>query len=133
MCFQEVLGLKDLENVRDSFHEDFIDELKRLEDGTYCTKLPWKPDHASLPSNKELTVGRLRSVTRKLERMQRLEEYHTVNGAAVRRRNLFCQLWVFGSLLSNFFIDDFAARQYKNCVRILKGSYIVKKCSDNKE
>ena len=43
------------------------------------------------------------------------------------------QLWVFGSLLSNFFIDDFAARQYKNCVRILKGSYIVKKCSDNKE
>ena len=35
----------------------------RLEDGTYCTKLPWKPDHASLPSNKELTVGRLRSVT----------------------------------------------------------------------
>ena len=46
---------------------------------------------------------------------------------------LFRQLWVFGSLLSNFFIDDFAARQYKNCVRILKGSYIVKKCSDNKE
>ena len=28
--------------------------------------------------NKELTVGRLRSVTRKLERMQRFEEYHTV-------------------------------------------------------
>ena len=46
---------------------------------------------------------------------------------------MFRQLWVFGSLLSNFFIDDFAARQYKNCVRILKGSYIVKKCSDNKE
>ena len=78
MCSQEVLGLKDMENVRDSFHEDFIDQLKRLEDGTYCTKLPWKPNHASLPSNKELTVGRLRSVTRKLERMQRLEEYHTV-------------------------------------------------------
>ena len=34
MCFQEVLGLKDLDNVRDSFHEDFIDQLKRLEDGT---------------------------------------------------------------------------------------------------
>ena len=46
--------------------------------------------------------------------------------------SLFRQLWVFRSLLSNFFIDDFTARQYKNCVRILKGSYIVTKCSDNK-
>ena len=32
MCFQEVVGLKDLESVRDSFHEDFIDQLKILED-----------------------------------------------------------------------------------------------------
>ena len=55
---QKVIGLKDLENVHDSFHEDFIDQLQRLEDGTYCTRLPWKPDHYSLPSNKELTVGR---------------------------------------------------------------------------
>ena len=77
-CSQEVLGLKDWENVYDTFHEDFIDQLQRLEDGTYCTGLPWKPDHASLPSIKELTVGRLRSITRKLERMERLEEYHTV-------------------------------------------------------
>ena len=44
---------------------------------------------------------------------------------------MFRQLWVFVSLLSNIFIDDFSARQYKNCVRILKGSYIVMKCSDN--
>ena len=78
MCSQEVLGLKDLENVYDIFHEHFIDQLQRLEDGTYCTTLPWKPDHASLLSIKELTVGRLRSITRKLERMKRLEEYHTV-------------------------------------------------------
>ena len=78
MCSQELLGLKDLENVHYSFHKDSIDQLQWLEDGTYCTRLPWKPDHSSLPSNKELTVGRLRSVTRKLERMQRLEEYHTV-------------------------------------------------------
>ena len=32
----------------------------------------------SLPLNKELTVRRLRSVTRKLEGMQRLEDYDTV-------------------------------------------------------
>ena len=34
MCSQEVLRLKDLENVRDSFHENFIEQIKRLEDGT---------------------------------------------------------------------------------------------------
>ena len=73
-----MLGLTDVQNVHDSFHEDFIDQLQRLEDGTYCTRLPWKLDHACLPSHKELTVGRLRSVTRKIERMQRLEEYDTV-------------------------------------------------------
>ena len=27
---------------------------------------------------------------------------------------MFRQLWVFDSLLSNIFIDDFTARQYKN-------------------
>ena len=31
-----------------------------------------------LPSNKQLTIGRLRSTTQKLERMQRLKEYHMV-------------------------------------------------------
>ena len=42
MCSHEVLGLKDFENVRDSFHEDFIDQLQRLEEDTctYCTRLP---------------------------------------------------------------------------------------------
>ena len=33
---------------------------------------------APLPSNKELTMGRLKSTTRKLEKMQRLEENHMV-------------------------------------------------------
>ena len=44
MCSQEVLGLKDFENVHDSFHEDFIDQVQRLEEDTctYCTSLPWK-------------------------------------------------------------------------------------------
>ena len=60
------------------FHEDFKDHLQRLDDGTYSTRLPWNPDHPPLPSNKQLTIGRLRSTTQKLERMQRLKEYHMV-------------------------------------------------------
>ena len=63
-----VLGLIDVEKVHDCFHEYFIDQLQRLEEGGYCTRLlPWKPDHACLPPNKELTLGRLKSMTRKLE------------------------------------------------------------------
>ena len=74
MCPQEVLGLIDVVKTQGSFHEDFANQLQRLDDGTYFTRLPWKPDHAPLPSNKELTIGRLRT-TRKLEKIQRLEEY----------------------------------------------------------
>lgn len=49
-----VLGLTDVEKVHDCFHEYFIDQLQRLEEGGYCTRLlPWKPDHACLPSNKD--------------------------------------------------------------------------------
>ena len=78
MCSQEVLGLADVDDNKDSFHKDFKDRLRRLEDGTYSTRLPWKHDHPQLPSNKGLTLARLGSTTRKLERMKRLEEYHTV-------------------------------------------------------
>ena len=78
MCSQEVLGLTDVENTPALFHEGFVNQLQQLEDGTYSTRLPWKLDHAPLPSNKELTMGRLKSTPRKLEKMQRLEEYHMV-------------------------------------------------------
>ncbi|XP_078361896.1 uncharacterized protein LOC144646227 [Oculina patagonica] len=78
MCSQEVLGLSDEPDEQGLFHEDFKNQLQRLEDGTYSTRLPWKSHQLSLPSNRELTLGRLQSTTRKLERMQKLEEYHTV-------------------------------------------------------
>ena len=59
MCSQEVLGLADVDDNKDSFHKDFKDRLRRLEDGTYSTRLPWKHDHPQLPSNKGLTLARL--------------------------------------------------------------------------
>ena len=77
MCSQDVLGLADVDDNKDSFHKDFKDQLRRLEDETYSTRLPWKHDHPKLPSNQGLTLARLESTTRKFERMQRLEEYHT--------------------------------------------------------
>ena len=78
MCSQEVLGLAEVDDNKDSFHKDFKDRLRQLEDGTCSTQLPWKHGHPQLPSNEGLTLVRLGSTTRKLERLQRLEEYHTV-------------------------------------------------------
>lgn len=69
MCSQEVLGLSDEPDVQGLFHEDFKNQLQRLGDGTYSTRLPWKLHQSLLPSNKELTLRRLQSTTRKLERM----------------------------------------------------------------
>ena len=50
MCSQEVLGLTDKADVQQLFHEDLKDHLQRLDDGTYSTRLPWKPDHPPPPS-----------------------------------------------------------------------------------
>ena len=79
MCSQEVLGLTDEPNVQGLFHEDFKNQLQRLDDGTYPTRLPWKSQRpAHLPVNKGLTLKRLPSTTGKLERMGKLDEYHTI-------------------------------------------------------
>ena len=79
MCSQEVLGLTDNSDEQGLLHEDFKNQLQRLDDGTYSTRLPWKSHQpAPLPLNKGLTLKRLQSTTRKLERMGKLDEYHTV-------------------------------------------------------
>ena len=79
MCSQEVLGLTDNSDEQGFLHEDFKNQLQRLDDGTYSTRLPWKSHQlAPLPLNKGLTLKRLQSTTRKLERMGKLDEYHTV-------------------------------------------------------
>ena len=88
MCLQEVLGLSDEAVVQGLFQEDFKSQLQRLNDGTYSTRLPWKSGHAPLLSNKELTLRRLQSTTQKLERMQKLEEYHTVMEQQLEERIL---------------------------------------------
>ena len=78
MCSQEVLGLTDEPDVQDLFQEDFKNQ-QRLDDGIYLTRLPWKSHQpAPLPVNKGLTLKRLQRTTRKLERMEKLDEYRTV-------------------------------------------------------
>ena len=76
MCAMDSLGI--LETNEEQFHEDFKENLQRLSDGKYSTRLPWKTDCPELPSNNELAMGRLRSTTRRLERLGRLKEYHEI-------------------------------------------------------
>ena len=59
-------------------HEDFLQQLDQTDSGYYETKLPWKEDHVSLPTNKTLATARLYSTTRKLEKMGRLQDYDQI-------------------------------------------------------
>ena len=85
MCSIEVLGLADIDGRLDKeFHEHFQEKLVRLDDGTYSTRLPWKPEIVKVPTNKELAIGRLYSTTRRLEKLKKLEEYHDIMEAQVK-------------------------------------------------
>ena len=76
--FLEVLGLSDDIGNGADFHENFKKNIERVDDGSYQTRLPWKPDRCPVPSNRDLAMARLNSTTRKLEKLRKLEEYHQV-------------------------------------------------------
>ena len=78
MCSLDVLGITDCGDKSKLFHEEFKEKLKKEDDGYYTTRLPWKNDIKELPSNKELAIARLRSTTKKLEKMGKLGEYDKI-------------------------------------------------------
>ena len=78
LCSLDVLGLQDSDVKQNVFHQEFMDNLKRLGNGCYETRLPWKKDVPKLPTNKELSLCRLRSTSRRLEKINALEEYNQI-------------------------------------------------------
>ena len=80
LCSMDVLGLVDKQQTASDaqFHEDFSEHLRQTKDGSYTTRLPWKLDHPVLPENRDLAEARLKTTTRRLEKMGRLEEYHQI-------------------------------------------------------
>jgi len=79
LCSLDVLGLKDTRSPKNkNVHEDFLQQLHKMQGGFYETRLPWKEDHVPLPTNKNLSVARLNSTIRKLERMGKLEDYDQI-------------------------------------------------------
>ena len=78
MCSLDVLGLADPITNKEFSHEEFKDQIKYNENGFYQTGLPWKRNCAPLLDNKEQTRARLSYVTKKLIKIDKLQEYHTV-------------------------------------------------------
>ena len=76
----EGIGITDNPNCSDDEKalEQFNETLK-FEDGRYQVTWPWKEENPDLPANRELSVGRLKSVVSKLKyRPELLQKYNSV-------------------------------------------------------
>ena len=79
LCSLEVIGITDSKDQTDeTFIQDFTKQLTTTTDGRYKTRLPWKKDCVELPQNKDLALTRLKTTTRRLERIGRLDEYEAI-------------------------------------------------------
>ena len=78
LCSLDVLGLEDVTQPEDFNHQTFKNHIKYCENGYYETAVLWKMDHPPLPCNKKLTKVRLLATTKRLEKMEKLEQYHEV-------------------------------------------------------
>lgn len=79
LCALDVLGLSDThENDQRAVHEEFKEQLERNPAGWYETRLPWKGNHPTLPTNEAGSKRRLDQLIRKLERNGQYEEYDSI-------------------------------------------------------
>lgn len=76
LCRLDILGLADTPEHDQSFvHAEFKEQLQRSPEGCYETGLPWRGNHPELPTNKQGSLRRLSSSTRKLQRSNLTGEY----------------------------------------------------------
>ena len=79
LCSLDVLGLADShKNDQLEVYEEFKEQLERSPAGWYETKLPWKVNHPTLPTNEAGSKRRLEQLVRKLERNGKYEEYDSI-------------------------------------------------------
>ena len=79
LCALDVLGLADShENDQQELYEEFKEQLERNDAGWYETKLPWKGNHPTLPSNERGSKRRLDQLIRKLEKNDQYSEYNDI-------------------------------------------------------
>ena len=78
LCNTDVLGLKDRAEEDLFNHDTFKEQIKLDSSGKYVTRLPWKTDEVQLPNNKALAIGRLKSTVKKLEKLEKIEQYDAI-------------------------------------------------------
>lgn len=76
----ECIGIKDKIRQSDNdFAREKFKESPIFENGMYQVTKPWKTDNPELPTNRELTFGRLRSVLKRMkDKPELLERYDVV-------------------------------------------------------
>ena len=75
----DVLGLSDTkEGDQQDVYSEFKEQLVRRPEGFYETRLPWKKSHPVLPTNEQISLRRLGSTLKKLERTNLMKQYHDV-------------------------------------------------------
>ena len=78
-CRLDVLGLADTpEHDQSMVHAEFKEQLQCSPEGWYETGLPWRGNHPELPTNKQGSIRRLSSLTRKLQRINLTNEYDAI-------------------------------------------------------
>jgi hypothetical protein len=79
LCRQDVLGLQDKATEDQSgVYDEFKEQLVRSEEAWYETGLPWRGNHPPLPNNRNGSLRRLRSLTRKLESQHLATQYKEI-------------------------------------------------------
>ena len=86
LCRLDVLGLRDIADHDQSMvFDEFKERLTRSPEGWYETTLPWKANHAELPSNKEGSLKRLKNLSRKLHGSIRRDNSRTAGRRRYRK------------------------------------------------
>ena len=74
-----MLGLADApESDQETVHQEFKEQLERNEAGWYQTKLSWKGNHPTLPTNEVGSQRRLEQLIKRLQRDGNYEGYNNV-------------------------------------------------------
>ena len=78
LCRLDVLGWRIVRTTTNRLFQEFKEQLTRSLEGWYETGLPWKPNHPSLPNNKQGSLQPLTSLHRRLARDRLSEQYESI-------------------------------------------------------
>ena len=79
LCRLDVLGLEDVPgHDQQVVYAEFKEQLRRDPEGWYETGLPWKGDHAPLPTNEQNSLRCLEGLTKKLLRNITTQDYDAI-------------------------------------------------------